>query len=266
MLRAQLRERWVPALGNDGFPTHHNGQGLSLGHLVAAWLVFLLAESNHRLSPLRTWATSHLHPLAGGLGVAVVETDFTDDRLAQALDDLKDDEAWQRFEDQLNTRLIRVYDLSTATIGLDRTTAKSVGPVTADGLWHFGHGKDHRPDLPQLNINLSTLDPLGLPRTATVVKGNCADDPLDVPAIDRGRATLKKPGLLFVGDSKMAALATRTPVAAGGDYSLCPLPATQIPAAALAELRAPVRAGTQSRTPVWRRTDDTGRKEQIAEG
>jgi hypothetical protein len=80
------------------------------------------------------------------------------------------------------------------------------------------------------------------------------------------RETLKNPGLLFVGDSKMAALATRTHVAAGGDYYLCPLPATPRPAAALAALLAPVRAGTQSLTPVWRRNDDTGRKEKIAEG
>ena len=266
LLLAQLREMSVPELLNAAFPTHQNWQGLSLGHLVAAWWVFILAESNHRLSHLRTWAASHLHTLAVGLGVAVVETDFTDDRLAQALDYLQEEEAWRCFEEQLNTRLIRVYDLPTDTIRLDSTTASSFGSVTADGLLQFGHSKDHRPDLPQLKIQLSTLDPLGLPLTATVVKGNCADDPLYVPEIDRVRETLKKHGVLFVGDSKMAALATRTHVAAGGDYYLGPLPATQMPAAALAELLAPVRAGAQSLTPVWRRNDDTGRKEKIAEG
>jgi transposase len=129
-----------------------------------------------------------------------------------------------------------------------------------------GHSKDHRPDLPPLKIKLSTLDPLGLPLTAPVVKGNCAEAPLSVPAIDRGRATWQKHGLLFVGDSKMAARATRPHGAAGGDYYLCPLPATPMPAAAWAALLAPVRAGEQSLTPVWRRHDDSGRKEKRAEG
>lgn len=265
LLLAQLREMGVPELLNAAFPTPHNWQGLSLGPLVAAWVVFILAESNHRLSHLRAWAATHLHTLAVGLGVVVVDPDFTDDRLAQALEYLKEDDAWRRFKEQLNTRLLRVYDLPTDTIRLDSTTAKSSGTVTSDGLLQFGHSKDHRPDLPQLKLKLSTLAPLGLPRTATVVKGNCADDPLYVPEIDRVRETLKKPGLLFVGASKMAALATRTPVAAGGDYYLWPLPAPQMPAAALAELLVPVRAG-EPLTPVWRRTDDTGRKEQSAAG
>lgn len=266
LLLAQMREMQLPALLNEAFPTHQNWQGLSLGHLVTAWLAFILAQSNHRLSHLRSWAATCLHSLAVGLGVAVVETDFTDDRLAQALDYLQDHEGWRRFEDQLNRRLIRVYDLETKTIRLDSTTAKSFGTVTADGLLQFGHSKDHRPDLPQLKIQLATLDPLGLPLTATVVNGNCADDPLYVPELERVRATLQKRGLLFVGDSKMAALATRTHLAAGGDYYLCPLAVTQMPAAELAEVLAGVRAGTQPLTPVWRRNEETGRKEKLAEG
>lgn len=33
--------------------------------------------------------------------------------------------------------------------------------VIENGLFQFGHSKDHRPDLPQLKINQSVLDPLG---------------------------------------------------------------------------------------------------------
>jgi transposase len=43
------------------------------------------------------------------------------------------------------------------------------------------------PDLPQVKISLSALDPLGLPLTTTVVSGECADDPLYVPEIKRVR-------------------------------------------------------------------------------
>jgi len=53
--------------------------------------------------------------------------------------------------------------------------------VTEDGLFQFGHSKDHRPDLPQLKINQSALDPLGIPLTTTIVSGEKADDPLYIP-------------------------------------------------------------------------------------
>jgi transposase len=45
-------------------------------------------------------------------------------------------------------------------------------------LFQFGHSKDHRPDLPQVKVMLSTLDPLGVPLATAVVPGHHADDPL----------------------------------------------------------------------------------------
>lgn len=266
LLLAQLCEMRVPELLNECFPTHGNWTGLSLGHLVAVWLTFIMSESNHRLSHLQPWAAARLQTLRAALGGDLVETDFTDDRLAQALDYLNDDEGWRKFEDGLNRHTIRIYDLNGELVRLDSTTAKSYGEVTADGLLRFGHSKDHRPDLPQLKINVSTLDPLGLPLTATIVSGEKADDPLYVPEIDRVRETLQRRGLLYVGDSKMAALDTRVYVAAGGDYYLCPLPATQVAPAQLAELLAPVLSGGLKPVAIKRRNDETGRLEKIAEG
>ena len=266
LLLAQLCEPRVSELLNECFPTHGNWDGLSLGHLVAVWLTFIMSESNHRLSHLQPWAAGRLQTLRAALGVDLVETDFTDDRLAQALDYLSADEGWQQFEDGLNRHLIRIYDLHGETVRLDSTTAKSYGEVTADGLLRFGHSKDHRPDLPQLKINVSTLDPLGLPLTATIVSGEKADDPLYVPEVERVRETLQRRGLLYVGDSKMAALETRLHLAAGGDYYLCPLPATQVAPAQLAELLAPVLSGELKPVAIKRRNDETGRVEKIAEG
>jgi transposase len=266
VLLAQLREMGVPELLNQAIKIHGNWRGLSFGHLVTIWLVFVLSESNHRLSHLQPWAAQHLHTLQTSLGVALVATDFTDDRLAQALRYLSDDAGWHRFEDWLNQRLLRVYDLTGGTIRLDSTTAKSYGTITPDGLLQLGHSKDQRPDLPQLKINLSTLDPLGLPLTVTVTNGACADDPLYVPEIERVRATLARRGLLYVGDGKMAARATRVKVAAGGDFYLCPLPIKQLSAAELAALVEPVRHGQQATTVVWRRNEASGKKEKLALG
>jgi len=266
LLLAQLCEMRVPELMNQCFPTHGNWMGLSLGHLVTVWLVFILSQSNHRLSHLRPWAATRLQSLRAGLGVARGETDFTDDRLAQALDYLSDDEGWRAFEDALNQHVLRIYDLHDELVRLDMTTAKAYGQITADGLLQFGHSKDHRPDLPQLKISVSTLDPLGLPLTATIVRGEKADDPLYIPEIERVRETLQRRGLLFVGDSKMAALETRVHVAAGGDYYLCPLPQTQVSAAQLAELLGPVLRGEWQPVAIRRRNEETGRWEKIGAG
>jgi transposase len=265
-LLAQLKEMHVPELLNDSFPTHGNWQGLSLGHLVTVWLTFILSESNHRLSHLRAWTAARLQTVQAGLGVPMVETDLTDDRLAQALDYLTDPTGWGKFADRLNRHTMRIYDLDTTLVRLDSTTAKSYGQVTEEGVWQFGHSKDQRPDLPQLKINVSTLAPLGLPLTTTITSGEKADDPLYVPEIDRVRQTLQRRGLLYVGDGKMAALQTRVPVAGGGDYSLCPLPQPQVSAAALQELITPVRAGNLTLEAIKRWNEATGRLEKIAEG
>jgi len=55
--------------------------------------------------------------------------------------------------------------------------------ISQDGLFQFGESHDHRPDLPQLKVMLSALDPLGLPRATQVVAGKVADDPLYLPAV-----------------------------------------------------------------------------------
>lgn len=131
VLLAQLDEMRVPELINQCFPTHGNWTGLSLGHLVAVWLTFIMSESNHRLSHLQPWAATRLQTLRTCLKVRLVETDFTDDRLAQALDYLSEDESWRQFEDALNGQLLRIYDLNGELVRLDSTTASSYGQVTA---------------------------------------------------------------------------------------------------------------------------------------
>src|SRR5437764_11048611 len=84
-----------------------------------------------------------------------------------------------------------------------------------DSLWQFGHSKDD-PTLRQIKAMMATLDPLGLPLALEVVSGEQADDPLYIPLIDRVLTWLGQHSLLFVGDSKMSALATRGHLEAHG--------------------------------------------------
>ena len=114
--------------------------------------------------------------------------------------------------------MIRVYELPKNRVRLDTTTASSYQAPTLDGLFQQGHSKDHRPDLAQIKIMLATLDPLGLPLATKVVDGSQADDPLYEPTIKQVRQIINQSGILYVGDSKMAAEATRASIADNNDY------------------------------------------------
>lgn len=267
VLLAQLEKMAVASLLDVHFPTHGNWQGLSLGQVASGWLTFVLSEANHRLSHVEPWAAQRLTTLEAGLGQPVRALDFSDDRLAAVLDYLSADEAWGQFEEALTQQLIRVYDLQPQRVRIDSTTAKGYRPVSPEGLFQLGHSKDHRPDLPQVKINLSVLDPLGLPVTTTVVSGARADDPLYVPEIQRVQASVGRRGLTYVGDCKMAALQTRAMVAASGDYYLCPLSSTQVPADELAALLAPVWRGEQPLKRIYRPADAArSHRQLIADG
>jgi len=268
LLLAQMDKMNIAVLLDKHFPMHGNWQGLSLGQIVVVWLAYILSEGDHRLNSVQGWVAGILMTLtvclkAGG----VRELDFSDDRLAIVVDRLGQDADWEAYESEQSGVLLRVYDLTVRRVRIDSTTAKSYVTVTGDGLFQFGHSKEHRPDLPQLKINQSVLDPLGMPLTTTIVSGECADDPLYVPEIRKVQACIQQHGVLYVGDCKMAALNTRCYVAAHQDYYLCPLPAVQMPKETLQALLEPVWIGEQSLVPVYRPPEaETDEPEHIADG
>lgn len=259
VLLTQLARMGVADLLDAHFPTHGGWAGLSLGRTAVVWLTHVLSQADHRLCQVQPWAERRLETLAACLGQPVRVLDVTDDRLAAVLEALSDDARWMAFEGAVTGRLLRVYDLvseasvpGSTRVRLDTTTASGYGQVTPDGLFQFGHSKDHRPDLPQVKVLLATLDPLALPLVTDVLSGERADDPLYLPAIARVRVAVGRTGLLYVGDCKLAALETRAGIAAADDYYLCPLPATQVPVADLDAWLAPVASGAQALTPVER--------------
>ncbi len=56
--------------------------------------------------------------------------------------------------------------------------------------------------------------------TTAVVAGNCGDDPLYVQEIQKVRQSIGRSGLTYIGDGKMAALATRAEIVAHKEYYL----------------------------------------------
>jgi len=133
-------------------------------------------------------------------------------------------------------------------------------------LLQFGHSKDD-PDRPQLKVAATALDPLGMPVSIAVVPGNCADDPLYVPQIKKVQRSFGTGGKIYVGDCKMAALATRAYVADSGDYYLCPLSEKQLCKEDRLVLLQPVWQGQQPLQAVYRpQTDPQQEPEMVAEG
>src|SRR5271157_663707 len=256
VLQAEMQRMGLAALLDQAFPTHGNWQGLSLGNVLTIWLTHILSRGDHRLNHVRAWVANLLRTLRDSTGQPVQDLDFTDDRLAVVLRILSNDARWAAFEAMLSGQLLRVYDLSPERVRVDSTSGSGYWAVTPQGLFQFGHGKDHRPDLPQFKVMLAALDPLGLPLASDVWAGQCADDPLYIPIIARVRAGLQRQGLLYVGDCKLAALETRAFVQAGHDFYLCPLPAVQVSAAELAAYLQPIWDGTQALTPVQRSQED----------
>ena len=157
------------------------------------WLTFILSEGDHRLYRVEPWVKAHRRTRSRCLGSKVTARDLTDDRWATILDYLRVTAGGVELERALNQSVRRVDDLPGRVVRVDTTTAAA--SVTPEGLFQLGHSKAHRPDLPQVKIAMSVLDPLGLPLTTAVVAGHTADAPLYLPEIAKVRQIAGSLGL-----------------------------------------------------------------------
>ncbi|WP_088243451.1 IS1634 family transposase [Calothrix rhizosoleniae] len=265
VLLTQIEHMGIQRLIDKHFPTHGNWQGQSLGQVGVIWLTHILSQADHRLNHVQAWAGKRLETLKAFFGDSLRSLDLTDDRLEAVLRYLDRDTNWYSFEKELGGSLLQVYDIQPEGIRLDSTTASSHCGVNPEGLFQWGHSKDHRPDLAQVKIMLSTLDPLGMPIATEILSGEKADDPLYIPAIQRVRSTLQQSGLLYIGDCKMASIATRNYIARSGDFYLCPLNAKQASREELIEYLQPVWDEKQELTTIDYDYAD-GKNKDIAEG
>lgn len=249
------------------FPTPQQWKGpLTPGEVLSVWLLFILSQGDHCLNHVEPWVAQHHGTLSALLGKEVRPVALHDDRLADWLNRLAKGDSFTALERDLNQQTVRVYQLPSDIVRIDTTTANSYADVLSEqGLLQFGHSKDD-PDRPQLKIAAGVLDPLGMPLVTAVVPGNSSDDPLYVPVIQAVQQSFGVGGWTYVGDGKMAALATRVFVAAGQDFYLCPLSENQLSRSQRRELLQPVFSGTQALQQVWRPGGEGQPDELVAEG
>ena len=123
LLLTILMQMGVQAIVDVHYTPHGNHQGLSVGWLATIFLVYILTKASHKMCPVQAWVDRHRHTLERLTGQTISPTDFTDDRLADLLRYLSDDQLWWRIERDLNRHTIRVYHLeTTGPVRLDATT------------------------------------------------------------------------------------------------------------------------------------------------
>jgi transposase len=278
LLIAQQEKMGIRQELDEVIEAHGNRRGLSVGQLTTVWLSYILSEADHRMMVVEDWAAKRLMMLSELVGEEVRDKDFTDDRLADVLKELCQDEVWEKVETQLGQRLLQVYNLSGEPIRLDSTTVSV--HHEEDGLFRRGYSKDRRPDLAQFKVMLGTLDPMGIPVATLIPPGNEADDGLYIPTIKRAQQVVGTGKQLYVGDSKMSALGIRAFVAQAGDYYLMPLPRRhQGPdelsrwlqpvldrSQALRRVTIPAEAHPTGRETCWAVGYETTRQQNVVEG
>jgi transposase len=215
-------------------PRHWKQRRVSWGWTAVIWLAYILTEGDHRKVSVEAYITGMRHTLSQLSGQSIEPLDFSDDRLGHLLTHLSQPKYWHAIEQDLNACSIEVHALSQEVIRCDATTVSGDHDVTDGGLIQFGHSKDD-PTRPQIKVMMGSLDPLGMPLATNVVSGERADDGLYIPLIKRIESGLPRPGLLFVGDCKMSALATRAYLVQRAHVYLSPLPLTGATAEAMAD-------------------------------
>lgn len=256
LLLGLLRKLDVPGLYDRAIKDHGLHTGLSGGWLLTIWLVFLLTEGDHTKYKVQDWVARHAALLSHLCERPIHDGEFNDNRLSSLLARLAVVARWEKLEAALWQHSLTVYQLLQPSVGglysahCDATTVSGYHQVQDEGVMQRGVSKDHRPDLAQLKLMTVALHPHGQWVGTQVAPGHRADDGLYLPLITRVREVLGQRGVLYVGDTKMAALATRAQLAQAGDYYLTVAPATGATAQQLPGWIEAALDGTQPVTPV----------------
>jgi transposase len=224
LLMALQQRIGLDAIIDAALPRHGLLQGLSIGQLVLGWNTFILSQADHRKVTVRDWVIEHRRVLEQLMGTEIRETDFTDDRLAIVLRGLSNDTAWRTIESELWQISVAAYSLEPQQVRLDATTVSGTHTVASEGVMQYGYGKDQQFH-PQAKVMVGSIDTQasGHLVATEIASGERGEDPLYLPILARMRQTLKQPGLLYLGDSKMSAIATRADIVAHRDFYLMPL-------------------------------------------
>ena len=143
LLFGLLQKMGLQAIVDEVIEPHGHRQGLSIGWTIVIWLIHILREKNHCMNVVQKWVTQVPETLEQLTGEPVEELDFTDDRLADVLRHLSDDEHWETIERKMGRHVMRVYELAEPkTVRLDATSASVTHEEKAHTLFKCGWSKN----------------------------------------------------------------------------------------------------------------------------
>ena len=170
----------------------------------------------------RTWAVKEVMELDPGL--------LNDDRLGRALDAIAP--RLQEITGSIGARAICEFGIDTATLHWDMTSMSLTGAYDPDEQdpdypqVAYGHPKDRRVDLKQIQVGLGVAADGAVPLLATAISGGTGEITQVVAAIQRFQKTADVQRFLMIGDSKLVSYDNLTALSGAGVGFIAPLPAS----------------------------------------
>jgi transposase len=180
----------------------------------------------------RTWAVGEVLDLDPGL--------LNDDRLGRALDAIAPHLA--EITGSIAAQAICVFGVDTTTLHWDMTSMSLTGaydPEDQDPDYPrvgFGHPKDRRVDLKQIQAGLGVSADGGIPLLAKAISGGENEITQVVAAIKQFQATAALQRFLMIGDSKLVSYDNLTTLVGAGVEFIAPLGASATDPAVFAAL------------------------------
>ena len=251
LLIGVMKKMQLPVILDKHLGNHGNQEGLSNGWTVVIWLAYILSEGKHTKVHVQEWVMKRQNLLQELSGEEIRSEDFNDDSLGRVLKRLSSEDSWHRIEHEFWTFCTIIHEVKLNGVRLDSTSSYGYHAIEPGGLMQEGYSKDHRPDLPQLKLMMAVAEPSGEVIASDVVAGNRADDVLYLPLIRRVWQIVKQVGLLYTGDSKMAAHNIRAEIVHHHDFYLTVAPRTGETADSWESWLKPIVEGEQTATLIW---------------
>ena len=180
----------------------------------------------------RTWAVREVMGIDPEL--------LNDDRLGRALDAIAPH--LEEITGSIAARAICEFGIDTATLHWDMTSMSLTGAFDPEGQdpdypqVAYGHPKDRRVDLKQIQAGLGVTADGAVPLLATAVSGNSGEITQVVSAIARFQKTAGVKRFLMIGDSKLVSYGNLAALSEAGVEFIAPLAASATDAAVFAAL------------------------------
>lgn len=172
----------------------------------------------------RCWAVEEVFGIEAGL--------LNDDRLARALDAIAPH--LDHIAGTVGARAIAEFGIDVSRLHWDMTSMSVHGDYPAEGqdedfpVIGYGHPKDRRTDLKQVQAGLAVTADGGIPLHARVFGGPAAEVSQVVGAMKDLRTMAGSRDFLMVADSKLVSYDNITALLAAGVQFVAPAPAAQV--------------------------------------